>query len=311
MAVTCGNVMRLLVVLVIALGELAFICYLAWQGHLYLDYFTYVNKVIFMITVWLVVAANVDYLIFQWLAGILVPFLAASGLLVGVGVTILAMCQPLLVAQDVDGADNDPAKMAEVHTADWLLHQLPFFEAVIIAFCLYKQLSCSIRYHLEEVIPHAVPKTLYILLACCLHLVVVGIYCATSNFTVVYMLGTGEKAVLPVLWLIAVALAASLAVYCMFFIGVWRHVKPKHSGETLMTVAAPAVCQRIRTHLLPYKSTKQAVSQDERARNEQCEQQQPPQRSTQRADGGESRGKSVRGNRFFHVPTERGGAGLR
>lgn len=250
MSLSCSRITRLLVLLLIAVGELALLCYLIWIGHLYIEYFTYLNKTVFMIVLWIIIISNIDYLAFQWIVTIFLPFLVATGLTVGIAVTIIAYCRPILIIQDMEETGFDPDGVALVHTGDWLFHQLPFFEAVIIAFCLYKETSCALRYQIDRQITNKFWRGLFIVFVCWLHCIFTFVYCLIAPFDHVYFLGPPAVAAIPAGIIAAITIGIGGVVYCMFFCVVGHNPNPKHAGETLLVSASAYMRRQIRDHIV-------------------------------------------------------------
>jgi hypothetical protein len=269
MATSCWRVTRFIVLLLIALGELGLISYLVWTGHLFIEYFTYMNKVVFMLVLWIIIIANIDYMAFQWLITIFLPFLVAVGLTVAIGVTMLAYCRPLLIIDDMNSTDGDPDGIALVHTGDWLFHQLPFVEAVIIAFCLYKEASCALRYQLDKQITSTVGRAAFIIFVCSLHAIFAGFYCVIAPFSHVYMLGPPAEAAIPAGLMVAITILAGVIVYVMFFIVIGQYPNSKDAGSTLWTVAALAKRRQIQEHIDDHnrRATADGITQTGRAKH--------------------------------------------
>lgn len=263
MAASCGQIARFLVLVLIALLELGLICYLIWIGHLYIEYFTYMNKVVFMFTLWVIIISNVDYLAFQWITTIFLPFLLAIGLTIGIGVTVLAYYRPLLIVNDMDDSGDDPDGVALVHTGDWLFHQLPFYEAVIVAFCLYKQVSCALRYQLDQQITNRYARGFFIFFVCSLHGLFALFYCLIMPFDDLYLLGPPADAALPAGIVVAITIFSGVVTYFVFFQLMGKHPDAKHAGETMFVVAAAATRKRIREHITARNTSKNPSTSSE------------------------------------------------
>jgi hypothetical protein len=259
MGTSCWRVTRFIVLLLLALFELALVCFLAWMGHLYLEYLTYMTKLVFMLVLWIIIIANIDYMVFQWLITLFLPFLTAIGFMIAVGVTMLVWCRPLLIINDINDTGGDTDGIATVHTADWMFHQLPFFEAVIIAFCLYKEASCALRYQVDKQITNPVLRGLFIFFACSLHAIYALIYCLIAPFDHVYMLGPPAEAAIPAVYMIVIALVAGVVVYLIFFRAMVHSPNAKDAGATLWTVAAAAKRKQIREHIAEHRNKQQTA----------------------------------------------------
>jgi hypothetical protein len=226
-----GRILRLLVVALIALGETAFVFYLIWINHFDLHYYTHVNKLLVVITLWLIVVSNFSYDVFQWTISVLLPFLVATALFVSVAVTIVVLFQPHLIIDDIeeDGIDA----IGTIHTGDYLLHQLPLLEAIIVTWCVYKQATMAMRDTIDAKIEETALKVLFIIFACSLHIVVLFIYIMFNDYTEFYLLSELPDARLPTVILTVTAFLVGGLVFWMFY-AASHSPKPKAAGKTLL-----------------------------------------------------------------------------
>lgn len=245
-----GRAIRLIILALITAGETALLIYLCWIGQFDDQFLTYINKFVTVVLLWFLLISNVDYLLFQWAVILVLPFMTGCALVVGIGVTALVHLRPMIYIRDLDvplAEDN----VAFVHSGDWLLHQMEFYECIIIAFCLYREMSCAIRYVIASSLPNAARRYLFIAFACVAHVIFIVLYCLICPFVDVYLLGGGEgddfkgSAYVPIGALALISAFSVVVVYFVFFHVVRRHSESAYAGHTLMVSARPALARSI------------------------------------------------------------------
>jgi hypothetical protein len=257
-----GRGVRLAILILIAVIELGLVVYLAWIEHLFLGYFTYLHKVAYLIMLWLLILSNIEYHLFQWACIFLMPFMLGTSLVISIGITILAFLRPQLLVDDFQQVGWTADGVGLVHTADWLFHQLPLVETIIIAFCLYKYMAGGMRYILDTYISPPAARTVLILYVCAQHIIFLLIYVLIAPFITNYYLGEPGDAALPIILLVITALFASVIDYFAFFHLISKKKELDYAGQTLLKVSSPALVNRIRQYSNQSKQANASRAQD-------------------------------------------------
>jgi hypothetical protein len=245
----CGQAVRLAFLIVIAAAETAFLAYLWWINQFDGRFFTYVNKLTFLILLWVLIGSNIDYTLFQWAVTALLPFMTGCAIIVSVGVTGLVYFRPMLFIRDLD-IPLDESNVATVHTGDWLLHQLPLLEVIVIAFCIYREMSCAMRHQLIAHFASTGKRALVTVAICLAPAVFVLVYCSCAPFVDIYLIDqptpfAAAEAWLPITFLLIVTALASVLVYFIFFHVIANHAQAAFAGQTLTVKARPALQSKI------------------------------------------------------------------
>lgn len=260
----CGQVTRLAFLLVIAVAESAFLFYLWWIQQFDGRFFTYVNKLTFLILLWILIGSNIDYSLFQWAVTALLPFMTGCALIVSIGVTGLVYFRPLLFIRDLN-IPIDESNVGMVHTGDWLLHQLPLLEVIVIAFCIYREMSCAMRHQLIAHFSSDWKRVLVTFAICLAPAVFVIVYCSCAPFVDIYLIDqptpfSAAEAWLPITFLLVVTAIASAIIYFIYFHVVANHAQAAFAGQTLIVKAHPTLQTRIASDITQW-------SDDSRVRN--------------------------------------------
>jgi hypothetical protein len=244
-----GRVARLIVLALIAAAETALLIYLAWTGRFDEQFLTYINKFVTVVLLWFLLISNVDYLLFQWAVSLVLPFMTGCAVVIGIGVTALVYLRPMIYIRDLQ-VPLDEDNVAFVHTGDWLLHQLPLFESIIIAFCVYREMSCAIRYTMGKYLPDGVQRFFFITFACVAHVIFIMLYCIICPFVDVYLLDDIRgDAYIPIGALALISAVSVLIVYFIYFHVVEMHSQAAYAGHTLMVNARPSLKRDIETYI--------------------------------------------------------------
>lgn len=218
---------RTIALVLIFAGEIASIIYLAVHDHFYITYLSYLTQLVRVLSIYLLIVSNFHYDWFKWQTVISIPFLLGITLFVAISVTILTFYSPELLEEDliVDGSQM-------VHLGDWLLHQLPFIEAIFIVWLVFQEASASFHAVVYDGIRNCLGRYLTIMLLCSSHILFLLFYIIVFDWQTQYYLTPLDNAAIPI-WLLIITAFITACLNVWIFYGTARFGKYHIWRETL------------------------------------------------------------------------------
>jgi hypothetical protein len=213
----CSNILRFIVIALFLCIEYVLLVYSVSIGHFFLTYFTYLSRLLFVLSMFFLLFSNFTYNWFRWQVMITLPFMIGVSLYLGIGVTIIKFFRPQLLIDDFEANPGDEG-VAIVQLGDWIYHQLPFYETAIIAILLFKEASGAINHNLyitlhDPYIRWILVPFLAFTFACYLLL-----YVLIFDWDSQYRLDPLDQAAVPIWLLVAAMVVCGLIVLIIVYV---------------------------------------------------------------------------------------------